>query len=115
MNPGLLYPNLPYIIDQTDDGKTVKMSEHLPIMRYLARKHGLYPKIEEERVIAEQTESFLLDVSFILITVSLERGLFQQVSFLNFNLLTVSNRYVTVSSKLHTELKLLSRIPEPSG
>ena len=39
------------------------MTEHQPIMRYLARKHGLYPKTEQERAIAEQTESFLLDVS----------------------------------------------------
>ena len=61
-NSGLLYPNLPYIIDQ-HDGQTIKLTEHLPIMRYLARKHGLYPKTEQELVIAEQTESFVWDVS----------------------------------------------------
>ena len=62
-NPGLLYPNLPYIVDQRD-GKTVKMTEHLPIIRYLARKHGLYPKTEEELIVAEQTESFMFDIRF---------------------------------------------------
>ena len=36
-------------------------------MRYLARKHGLYPQTEQERTIAEQTESFLLDVSVLLL------------------------------------------------
>ena len=61
-NLGLLYPNLPYIIDERD-GKTIKMTEHLPIMRYIARKHGLYPKTEEELIVADQTESFIWDVS----------------------------------------------------
>jgi len=59
---GLLYPNLPYLIDQQNDGKTVKMTEFLPIMRYIARKHGLYPKTEEELVISDQTESFISDI-----------------------------------------------------
>ena len=58
----LLYPNLPYIIDQ-DDGETIKMTEHTPIMRYLARKHGLYPQTKQELIVAEQTESFVEDVS----------------------------------------------------
>ena len=40
------------------------MTEHLPIMRYLARKHGLYPKSEEQLIVAEQTESFVFDVSW---------------------------------------------------
>jgi len=56
---GLLYPNLPYIIDGD-----VKMTEHLPIMRYIARKHGLYPTTEEEIQISDQTESFVFDIRF---------------------------------------------------
>lgn len=60
--PGLLYPNLPYIIDE-HNGKTIKMTEHLAIVKYLARKHGLYPQTEEELIVADQTESFLWDVS----------------------------------------------------
>ena len=41
------------------------MTEHLPIMHYIARKHGLYPKTEEELIVAEQTESFIFDVSIL--------------------------------------------------
>jgi len=56
---GFVYPNLPYIIDGD-----VKMTEHLPIMRYIARKHGLAPTTEEETIISDQTESFVFDIRF---------------------------------------------------
>lgn len=53
------YPNLPYIVDGN-----VKMSEHLPIMRYVARKYGMAPTTEEETIISDQTESFIFDIRF---------------------------------------------------
>ncbi len=53
------FPNLPYIVDGN-----VKMSEHLPIMRYIARKHGLNPTTEEETILSDQTESFIFDIRF---------------------------------------------------
>lgn len=40
------------------------MTEHLPIMRYLARKYGLAPTTEDEIIISDQTESLLFDVRF---------------------------------------------------
>lgn len=40
------------------------MSEHLPIMRYIARKYGLAPKTEAETIISDQTESFVFDIRF---------------------------------------------------
>lgn len=40
------------------------MSEHLPIMRYIARKYGLAPATEEETIISDQTESFIFDIRF---------------------------------------------------
>lgn len=40
------------------------MSEHLPIMRYVARKYGLVPTTEAETIISDQTESFVFDIRF---------------------------------------------------
>ena len=40
------------------------MSEHLPIMRYIARKYGLAPKTEDEIIVSDQTESFVSDIRF---------------------------------------------------
>jgi len=56
---GLLYPNLPYIVDGD-----VKMTEHLAIMRYIARKYNLAPTTEQEIIVSDQTESFVFDIRF---------------------------------------------------
>lgn len=61
-NLGLLYPNIPYLIDGD-----VKLTEHVPILRYLARKFNLYPKTEQELVVSDQTESFISDIRWTLI------------------------------------------------
>ncbi|KAJ6648836.1 Glutathione S-transferase B, partial [Pseudolycoriella hygida] len=53
------YPNLPYIIDGDR-----KMTEHLPIMRYISRKFGLAPTTEDEIIISDQTESLVFDLRF---------------------------------------------------
>ena len=42
----------------------VKMSEHLAIMRYIARKYGLAPTTEDETILSDQTENFVFDIRF---------------------------------------------------
>lgn len=50
------FPNLPYFIDDN-----VKMTQSTAILRYLARKHDLAGKTEEEKVRAELAEQQIID------------------------------------------------------
>jgi len=54
---GLDFPNLPYYIDGD-----VKISQSAAIIRYLARKHKLEGKTEEERVRVDMFEHHLYDL-----------------------------------------------------
>lgn len=54
---GLTFPNLPYYID----GNT-KLSQSVAIMHFLARKHGLGPKSEEEMQQCDMVEGALQDL-----------------------------------------------------
>lgn len=50
------FPNLPYYIDDN-----VKLTQSTAILRYLARKHNLLGKTEEEKVRAELAEQQITD------------------------------------------------------
>lgn len=54
---GLDFPNVPYYIDSN-----VKLSQSLTIMRYLAKKHGMYPTSESELLQAESLEQVSRDI-----------------------------------------------------
>ncbi|KAG4068412.1 hypothetical protein HA402_007932 [Bradysia odoriphaga] len=109
---GFTYPNLPYIIDGD-----VKMSEHLPIMRYISRKFGLAPTTEDEIIISDQTESFIFDIRFRFYMVAYEPAEFfddkkaewlavayKKLAYLN-NLLG-KNEYVTGSRLTYVDVYL---------
>uniref|UniRef100_A0A5F9D4U8 Glutathione S-transferase n=1 Tax=Oryctolagus cuniculus TaxID=9986 RepID=A0A5F9D4U8_RABIT len=53
---GLDFPNLPYLIDGTH-----KLTQSNAILRYLARKHGLYGETEEERIRVDILENQVMD------------------------------------------------------
>lgn len=53
---GLDFPNLPYLIDGD-----VKISQSNTIIRYIARKHGLLGKTDEEQLRADLLESEIND------------------------------------------------------
>ena len=58
-NTGLEYPNLPYLVDGN-----VKISETLAIMKYIARKGGLVPQTEMERINCDVAEGKVTDFPF---------------------------------------------------
>ncbi|XP_069934021.1 glutathione S-transferase Mu 1-like [Oryctolagus cuniculus] len=53
---GLDFPNLPYLIDGTH-----KLTQSNAILRYLARKHGLYGETEEEKIRVDILENQVMD------------------------------------------------------
>jgi len=58
------FPNLPYYIDGN-----VKLSQSSAIMRYLGRKHDLFPKTEEEIIRVDLVEGEALDlrINYVLL------------------------------------------------
>ncbi|KYO33155.1 glutathione S-transferase Mu 1 [Alligator mississippiensis] len=56
-NLGLDFPNLPYLID----GKT-KLTQSNAILRYIARKHNMCGKTEEEMIRVDMVENQVMDI-----------------------------------------------------
>lgn len=54
---GLDFPNLPYLVDGE-----IKLTQSLAILRYLARRSGLFPTQERERILADLAEQQLNDL-----------------------------------------------------
>lgn len=63
-NLGFDFPNIPYYIDGD-----LKLTQFMVIMRYLAKKHGLYSETEEENLRMETGEQMTVDTLWGLVTV----------------------------------------------
>lgn len=56
---GLDYPNLPYVVDGD-----VKLSQSWAILKYIARKWGMGPKTEQDKIRCDVTEGAITDFQF---------------------------------------------------
>jgi len=70
---GLAYPNLPWLSDGD-----VKICESMAIMKYLGRKFQLAPTSENERILADQTEGFLIDLRTKLARVAYDKDTYEK-------------------------------------
>jgi len=62
---GFDFPNLPYLIDGE-----MKLTESWAIMKYLGRKHGLYPKTPEDELRCDLVQSVIEDFRFRFINMT---------------------------------------------
>lgn len=63
--PVMEFPNLPYLLENQPDGKTLKFTQSAAILKHFARRHGLVVEGEENVFRMEMYEEQALDLKCV--------------------------------------------------